>query len=228
MDPSLPSTGSNSAFLNHTPTKVADVKVVLLGESSVGKSSILQRFQSNSFSEGKAATIGAAFVSKKILKNEPDGSTSLINMQIWDTAGQERFHNLTPLYYRNANVALVVYDVADSHSFAKAEYWINELEEYQQEEHSPMQVLLVGNKVDLVKSCSFQKDVSKFLEQHSEVCESIQTSAKANIGIGELFNYIIDHVDESLFQSSQESEERQQGRIDLRFTGKAVGLGCQC
>ncbi|GME70691.1 unnamed protein product [Ambrosiozyma monospora] len=138
---------SSAIALSKKPTRTADVKVVLLGESSVGKSSILQRFQSNTFNENKSSTIGAAFISKKIFKTNPSNEDcSLINLQIWDTAGQERFHNLTPLYYRNANLALIVFDLNDESSFKKAEFWTKELNMYKHDnENLKMKILLVDS-----------------------------------------------------------------------------------
>ncbi|KAG7868303.1 hypothetical protein KL918_001961 [Ogataea parapolymorpha] len=130
-----------------SPRLSADFKLVLLGESSVGKSSILQRVQNGTFDDTKASTVGAAFVSKKVSKDNGD---KMINLQIWDTAGQERFHNLTPLYYRNSNMAFIVFDMTSIDSFRKAEYWIKELETYKSDNNSSLKLVLVGNKCDLV------------------------------------------------------------------------------
>ncbi|VEU21131.1 DEKNAAC102103 [Brettanomyces naardenensis] len=244
---------TTSLFLSNQPSRIADLKIVLVGESSVGKSSIVQRFQNNTFSEGRSSTIGAAFISKKILReasssSSPSGGTSLINMQIWDTAGQERFHNLTPLYYRNANVAMVIFDLTDSSSFQKAEYWISELKEYMDDSdegsgHKKMKIILIGNKLDLLsrkedhdggklradsfEDCSFIDQIDKFLDSHEVIIDRFfKTSAKLNIGISELFNYIIDNVDEGLYHS-YEDEERGRGVVDLRKRGSKDG-GCQC
>ncbi|QPG75477.1 hypothetical protein FOA43_002832 [Brettanomyces nanus] len=152
-------------------------------------------------------------------------------MQIWDTAGQERFHNLTPLYYRNANLALVVFDLSDQLSFKKAEYWINELKEYMNDEDEgiKMKIILVGNKLDLLerthddefKECDFIDQVDKFLDAHDIVDKWFKTSAKLNIGISELFNYVIDHLDGGLFHSY---EEDKKGVIDLKK--RSGGKGC--
>lgn len=92
------STGAN--------TKPIQVKLVLLGEAAVGKSSLVSRFVNNEFHENKEPTIGAAFLTRKCKLED-----RLIKFEIWDTAGQERFHSLAPMYYRNAQAALVVYDI---------------------------------------------------------------------------------------------------------------------
>ncbi|OWB64672.1 hypothetical protein B5S29_g5906 [[Candida] boidinii] len=161
--------------------KVADLKLVLLGESAVGKSSLVQRFQSNTFDNNKESTIGAAFITKKLyLKDSKNENIEkLINLQIWDTAGQERYKSLTPMYYRNSNVAIVVFDMNELSSFKRAKNWILELKNYIEDTYSnsdtelnssnninintsssspsssspsnsKLMILLIGNKCDLL------------------------------------------------------------------------------
>jgi len=119
----------------------SSVKLVLLGEAAVGKSSLVLRFVNNDFQENKEPTIGAAFLTQKC--NLP---TRTIKFEIWDTAGQERFASLAPMYYRNAQSALVVYDLTKPTSLIKAKHWVAEL----QRQASPgIVIALVGNKLDL-------------------------------------------------------------------------------
>ncbi|TAQ83800.1 hypothetical protein B7494_g7873 [Chlorociboria aeruginascens] len=124
------------------PKPSSSVKLVLLGEAAVGKSSLVLRFVNNDFQENKEPTIGAAFLTQKI--NLPNRT---IKFEIWDTAGQERFASLAPMYYRNAQSALVVYDLTKPSSLIKAKHWVAEL----QRQASPgIVIALVGNKLDLV------------------------------------------------------------------------------
>ncbi|KAH8843217.1 hypothetical protein MCOR27_001944 [Pyricularia oryzae] len=119
----------------------SSVKLVLLGEAAVGKSSLVLRFVNNDFQENKEPTIGAAFLTQKC--NLP---ARTIKFEIWDTAGQERFASLAPMYYRNAQAALVVYDLTKPTSLIKAKHWVAEL----QRQASPgIVIALVGNKLDL-------------------------------------------------------------------------------
>lgn len=120
---------------------VTGVKLVLLGEAAVGKSSLVVRFVNDEFQENKEPTIGAAFITQKChLQNRT------VKFEIWDTAGQERFASLAPMYYRNAQAAVVVYDVTKPASFIRARHWVNELKS----QGSPNIVIsLVGNKLDL-------------------------------------------------------------------------------
>jgi len=119
----------------------SSVKLVLLGEAAVGKSSLVLRFVNDDFQENKEPTIGAAFLTQKC--NLP---TRTIKFEIWDTAGQERFASLAPMYYRNAQSALGVYDLTKPTSLIKAKHWVAEL----QRQASPgIVIALVGNKLDL-------------------------------------------------------------------------------
>ncbi|EGS17719.1 vacuolar protein sorting-associated protein 21-like protein [Thermochaetoides thermophila DSM 1495] len=125
----------------NAPRPSSSVKLVLLGEAAVGKSSLVLRFVNNDFQENKEPTIGAAFLTQKC--NLP---TRTIKFEIWDTAGQERFASLAPMYYRNAQAALVVYDLTKPSSLIKAKHWVAEL----QRQASPgIVIALVGNKLDL-------------------------------------------------------------------------------
>lgn len=126
---------------SNAPKPSSSVKLVLLGEAAVGKSSLVLRFVNNDFQENKEPTIGAAFLTQKC--NLP---TRTIKFEIWDTAGQERFASLAPMYYRNAQAALVVYDLTKPTSLIKAKHWVAEL----QRQASPgIVIALVGNKLDL-------------------------------------------------------------------------------
>ncbi|GAB7351264.1 hypothetical protein MBLNU459_g1686t1 [Dothideomycetes sp. NU459] len=126
---------------SNAPKPSSSVKLVLLGEAAVGKSSLVLRFVNNDFQANKEPTIGAAFLTKKITL-----PSRTIKFEIWDTAGQERFASLAPMYYRNAQAALVVYDLTKPSSLVKARHWVAEL----QRQASPgIVIALVGNKLDL-------------------------------------------------------------------------------
>ncbi|KAF1985258.1 ras-domain-containing protein [Aulographum hederae CBS 113979] len=126
----------------NAPKPSSSVKLVLLGEAAVGKSSLVMRFVNNDFQENKEPTIGAAFLTQRTQLPH-----RTIKFEIWDTAGQERFASLAPMYYRNAQAALVVYDLTKASSLTKAQHWVAEL----QRQASPgIVIALVGNKFDLV------------------------------------------------------------------------------
>jgi len=124
--------------------KSVQVKLVLLGEAAVGKSSVVLRFVSNEFQANKEPTIGAAFLTQKCRLED-----RVLRYEIWDTAGQERFHSLAPMYYRNAQAAVVVYDITKATSLDKAKTWVKEL---QRQANPNIVIALAGNKLDLVQS----------------------------------------------------------------------------
>ncbi|KAJ3055211.1 Ras- protein Rab-5C [Rhizophlyctis rosea] len=129
---------AGGAAANHKPIQV---KLVLLGEAAVGKSSLVLRFVNNEFQENKEPTIGAAFLTQKCKLED-----KIIKFEIWDTAGQERFHSLAPMYYRNAQAAIVAYDITKPASLDKAKSWVKEL---QRQANPNIVIALVGNKLDL-------------------------------------------------------------------------------
>ncbi|XP_054625260.1 ras-related protein Rab-18-B-like isoform X2 [Dunckerocampus dactyliophorus] len=117
------------------------LKLLIIGESGVGKSSLLLRFTEDTFDPEQSATIGVDF---KVKTLSIDGNKA--KLAIWDTAGQERFRTLTPSYYRGAQGVILVYDVTKRDTFTKLENWLNELETYTT--RNDIVKMLVGNKID--------------------------------------------------------------------------------
>lgn len=157
--------------------KFASFKLVLLGESAVGKSSIVHRFVKNTFDDMRESTIGAAFLTQSITLPE---TNTTVKFEIWDTAGQERYKSLAPMYYRNANAALCVYDITSRASFGKAQDWIKELRKQAPE---GIVVALVGNKADLADEREVdESEVREYTaELDRESREALGTSAGAVI-----------------------------------------------
>lgn len=165
------------------------IKIVLLGDSGVGKSSIVLRFVTNTFSPYSESTIGASFTTKLMVVNNIP-----IKYHIWDTAGQERYRSLAPMYYRGVAVAIVVYDITNKKSFISVKKWIKELKEYGPDE---ILIAIVGNKSDL----SQKRKVSIMqVQAYSEEINAIylETSAKDNNNIIELFTNIGNQMSKSL------------------------------
>ncbi|KAG9272101.1 ras-related protein Rab-21-like [Astyanax mexicanus] len=153
-------------------------KVVLLGEGRVGKTSVILRYCENKFYDKHISTLQASFFNKKL-----NIAGNRVNLSIWDTAGQERFHALGPIYYRESNGAVLLYDITDPDSFQKVKLWVKELRRILGNE---VCLCIVGNKTDL------DKDRNVSAEEAERYAEAVgaqhhQTSAKLNTGIDQLF-----------------------------------------
>ncbi|XP_043939705.1 ras-related protein Rab-5B isoform X2 [Protopterus annectens] len=135
-------------------SKICQFKLVLLGESAVGKSSLVLRFVKGQFHEYQESTIGAAFLTQSVCLDD-----TTVKFEIWDTAGQERYHSLAPMYYRGAQAAIVVYDITNQETFARAKTWVKEL----QRQASPNIVIaLSGNKADLSNKRTVEYELRSF------------------------------------------------------------------
>ena len=131
--------------------KTFQFKLVLLGDSAVGKSSLVLRFVKKQFFEYQESTIGAAFLTQTLVVDD-----NTVKFEIWDTAGQERYHSLAPMYYRGAAAAIVVYDLTNHQSFIRAKSWVKEL---QRQGKDNMIIALAGNKVDLADQRAVDPEV---------------------------------------------------------------------
>ncbi|CZS93432.1 hypothetical protein WAI453_001006 [Rhynchosporium graminicola] len=236
------------------PKPSSSVKLVLLGEAAVGKSSLVLRFVNDDFQENKEPTIGAAFLTQKC--NLP---TRTIKFEIWDTAGQERFASLAPMYYRNAQSALVVYDLTKPTSLIKAKHWVAEL----QRQASPgIVIALVGNKLDLTNEISSSSsnlaededgdvvdgedadgdarkvsvsEAKSYAEEEGLLF--FETSAKLGTNVTEVFTAIANAIPETSLKGtrgpgvSQTTSGRNEDQSRVNLTGPrdaASKEGCAC
>ena len=157
------------------------VKVVLIGSSMVGKTSIVSRIMKNEFTD-QPPTVGVSFVTHFIYLN----NHSQVRLQIWDTAGDERFKAVTPMYYKDCNVAMIVYAINDHNSFEAVKEWISNVLL-----HSEVEPLLfiVGNKIDLESNQVSIEEEAK-LEKDYPNAILYKVSAKESIGVFELFDLL--------------------------------------
>lgn len=170
-------------------------KLVLLGDASVGKSSILMRFLQNKFSDGIETTVGAAFSTKTIeSRNRP------VKFEIWDTAGQERFRSLAPMYYRGASGAVVVYDQTNSVTFDRAQDWVRQV--MATSSNPNIVIALAANKMDLddKKQVALEK-AEAFAEREGLLL--LETSAKTGKNVSRLFETIAEHLPDEPFVPEQ-------------------------
>ncbi|OMJ66581.1 hypothetical protein SteCoe_36517 [Stentor coeruleus] len=163
-----------------------DGKLVLLGNSGVGKSSIAMRYVNNTFSEAFEVTIGGGYL-QQIVRLK-DGSS--LKLDIWDTGGQERYRALLQLYYRDADAALITYDVSNAKSLEDCEYWVNELR--RTEENCIL--CLVGNKIDIPteEKKVNTKSAQDFGDKYGMLF--FETSAKTGENINKLFENVSQEI----------------------------------
>ncbi|KAJ8511534.1 hypothetical protein OPV22_001968 [Ensete ventricosum] len=179
-------------------------KLVLLGDGRVGKTSLVLRYVNNVFSEKQEATVQAFYLKKHlVIEGVP------VTLSIWDTAGQERFHALGPIYYRDADAALLVYDITDNDTFLRVRKWVKEL---QQMASKDIIMAIAANKSDLVRSRKY--DIQEAESYAATIGSKIfVTSAKSGTGVDEVF---ID-ITTRLLQKKKNSTDGL-FKISIRYT----------
>ncbi|XP_008557057.1 ras-related protein Rab-18-B [Microplitis demolitor] len=161
------------------------LKLLMIGESNVGKSSILLRFTEDEFNENMQNTVGMDYKTKQM---SIDGN--VVKLAIWDTAGQERFRTLTPSYYRDGQGAILMYDVTDRNTFIKLETWLDELNTYCNK--LDIVKMVVGNKIDLPDRQVTTEDGLKFARRHQTLY--IESSAKTADGVKCCFEELVQKI----------------------------------
>jgi Ras-related protein Rab-8A len=191
------------------------IKLLLIGDSGVGKSCLLLRFSDDSFTPSFITTIGIDFKIKTI---ELDGKR--IKLQIWDTAGQERFRTITTAYYRGAMGILLVYDCTDEQSFQNIRNWIRNIEQ-----HAAQNVdkILVGNKCDMIAEKVVETSRGQQLATEYNI-PFFETSAKTNVNVVESFTCIAKNIKKRLMVPGQ--QEPQNLKLENYKANDSKKNGC--
>lgn len=211
-------------------------KVVFLGESSVGKTSIITRYITGQFLRDNA-TIGAAFISHQLKIS----FEHTVQLEIWDTAGQERYRSLTTMYYRNTNVAIVVFDLSNFHidtTFNDIDMWIEKLSEHNNtpnNNNDKLNIIIVGNKIDLLEEnddmSAIRETMLRYLDNKTNqnydniVLKYLEVSAKTGENVSNLFeNVIVDLIPKDKLYSNDNNNNNNNNGEDQNNTNNTISL----
>jgi small GTP-binding protein len=201
-------------------------KIVVVGESGVGKTNLMTRFAYNKFSKDHQSTIGVEFAAKIItLENKT------IKAQIWDTAGQERFRAISTAYYRDAKAAFIVYDITKKETFETIPKWLKEIRE---QGEPGMPIMCCGNKLDLAHIRDVSEKEGKDFATKNKLLW-METSACEGTGVDEAFMSVV----EELFKATKSENKTNHGKPDPKSNSTPIVIvndgghkksdgGCQC
>ena len=171
------------------------LKIMVLGESMVGKTSLITRYTNDKFGGRYLCTVGIDFQKKKIEKN---GKRVLL--QIWDTAGQERFRNVTKNYFQASQGFVLAYDINSKESFEKVQYWVEEIKSNAEEK---IKCILIGTKCDLDKREVSEEEGQNLGQKYGY--KFLETSAKENININETFETLVSEIMDNFKENGRQS-----------------------
>mmetsp|Transcript_3417 Transcript_3417/g.4787 ORF Transcript_3417/g.4787 Transcript_3417/m.4787 type:complete len:211 (+) Transcript_3417:140-772(+) len=199
-------------------------KVLMIGDSASGKSSMLLRFSDNSFFESHICTIGVDFKIRSLHLDD----NKIAKLQIWDTAGQERFRTITHTYYRHAGAVIIVFDLSNRTSFNSLPMWVQEARRFAPKH---VQIILVGNKLDLAASRQITMDEAREFAA-SQGFDYLETSAKMNTNIDNLFHLAANKLRANHNEILKE-RAREKHKLDIRRGHRIAaqdqsGGGCIC
>jgi small GTP-binding protein len=193
-------------------------KLVLIGDSGVGKSCLLLRFADDTYTESHISTIGVDF---KIRTIQLEGKT--IKLQIWDTAGQERFRTITSSYYRGAHGIIVVYDTTDSETFEHVKTWLHEIDRYASEN---VNKLLVGNKSDLTSKRQVDTEAAKEFAAQVNI-PFLETSAKNATNVEDAFMTMAGEIKKRMATAPTASgDDKKKIHVSGKPTQSVKSSGC--
>ncbi|XP_071959758.1 ras-related protein rab7-like [Antedon mediterranea] len=197
------------------------LKVIILGDSGVGKTSLMNQYVNKKFSNQYKATIGADFLTKEVMVDD-----RLVTMQIWDTAGQERFQSLGVAFYRGADCCVLVFDVTSPNSFKSLDSWRDEfLIQASPRDPENFPFVVLGNKIDLENRMVSTKRAQNWCDSKNSI-PYFETSAKDNIHVDQAFQTIAKNALAQEPEQDMYNEFPTSVKIDPNYTPKQDGCGC--
>ena len=175
-------------------------QLLIIGDSSVGKTSLITRYTNGTFKEEYLATVGLDYYSKEEVINN-----KTINIKLWDTAGQERYKSLTQNYFKNAEGVLLTYDITNSESFDNLKEWISSIKKNMEGKDIFIPVIIIGNKIDMEESRETSKeDAEKFAKENNY--KYFETSAKTGEGVDDAIRELVIQI---LKQNGQIDDQKE-------------------
>ena len=195
-------------------------QILLIGDSSVGKTSLIQRYANGIFKEEYLATVGLDYYTKQEMINNIN-----VLVKLWDTAGQERFKALTPNYFRNAEGVVLAYDVTNSESFENLKFWINSIKSNLGEKNIFIPIIIIGNKIDMEDMRDITKeDANKFAKENNY--KYFETSAKTGEGVDEAIRDLVNQVLANSDKNEAAKGERKSVKIEDNKENNQKKKGC--
>ncbi|XP_045165838.1 ras-related protein Rab-43-like [Mercenaria mercenaria] len=193
-------------------------KIVLVGDASVGKTCVFQRFKSGTYVERHGNTIGVDFTIKTL-----QIGGKLVKLHIWDTGGQEMFRTITRSFYRGANGVIMTYDITNRTSFDSIPRWLDDVNRYA----GPSSVqILIGNKRDLENMREVNFSEANSFAQHQNMIAHLETSAKENTNVDETFTKLAKELIRRYGGDVTLDSAAYSGRVNLDSRSEDGGYGC--
>ncbi|CAH8647711.1 unnamed protein product [Dicrocoelium dendriticum] len=197
-------------------------KILIIGNSSVGKTSFLFRYADDSFTSAFVSTVGIDFKVKTIFRKD-----KRVKLQIWDTAGQERYRTITTAYYRGAMGFILMYDITNEESFNSVQDWVTQIKTYSWDN---AQVVLVGNKCDLADERAVSVDRGRGLAQQLGL-NFFEASAKGDVNVRNVFECLVDLICDKMADNpelNQSVSGATSKGAQLRNNADPQHSNCQC
>uniref|UniRef100_A0A8C5R9I5 Ras-related protein Rab-3 n=1 Tax=Leptobrachium leishanense TaxID=445787 RepID=A0A8C5R9I5_9ANUR len=194
-------------------------KLLIIGNSSVGKTSFLFRYADDTFTSAFVSTVGIDFKVKTVYRHD-----KRVKLQIWDTAGQERYRTITTAYYRGAMGFILMYDITNEDSYNAVQDWATQIKTYSWDN---AQVILVGNKCDMEDERMIAPEKGKHLAEQLGF-DFFEASAKENIQVKQVFERLVDIICDKMSESLDSEKSAASGAKNMRFTDSAPPIKEKC
>ena len=200
-------------------------KILMLGESQVGKTSLLLKYTDDTFKTNMLPTFGLDVRYKYLQKDNNN-----IRLDLWDTAGQEKFRTMTQNYYKGSDGIILVYDISNESSFETLKNWMDDIKENSK---NKIEVIIIGNKLDLERQVE-KKRLEQFAEEYK--VPYFETSAKTGEGVEESFNKLIDNLskkEKKINESIDEEDDKNRNSLTLKNpnnndNNNGIKKACNC